>query len=513
MELTPLLTVEQTLHWLRERGVQQLCADSRRVTSGCAFIAWPGYATDGRRFVDAACAAGALACVVEAEGVKAFRFSDHSKVATLPGLKQATGELASLFNQQPSTRLKMVASTGTNGKTSTAWWMAQALTALGQRCGVVGTLGVGEPPAAGTSETQVGVVATGLTTPDPVTLQATLRGFVQQGFAACAMEASSIGLAEHRLSGTHIDVALFTNFTQDHLDYHGSMEAYWQAKAALFAWPHLRAAVVNVHDAQGALLAEKLRSKTLDLWTYSTSGKARLSASHIVQGEGGLQFVLTEIHANGEQQHRVHTRLIGDYNVANLLAVVGGLRALEVPLSDAVAVCAGLTPVPGRMQRVVLDGQASVPEVVVDYAHTPDALEKVLRALAPMAAARQGQLWCVFGCGGNRDAGKRPLMASVAQKHAQQLVLTSDNPRDESPAAILAQIAAGLSSPNRAVQIQDRAQAIAYTIMQAKPQDVVLIAGKGHEDSQEIQGRKLPFSDAAQAQAALVARAKAQVRA
>ncbi len=503
MPLLHLATVEDALAWLQVRGAQRICADSRRVQAGSAFIAWPGYATDGRRFVDGACAAGAVACLVEAEGAKAFRFQDEGKVATFTGLKQHTGVLASLFEKEPSTRLKMVAATGTNGKTSTAWWTAQALTALGQRCGVVGTLGVGEPPPVGSS-VGVGapVSATGLTTPDPVTLQAALHSFVQQGFSACALEASSIGLAEHRLVGTHIDVALFTNFTQDHLDYHGNMDAYWDAKAALFAWPGLRAAVVNVDDAQGALLAEKLRGKPIELWTYSTTGNARLSATDIARDTGGLQFTLTE----GEQQHQVRTRLIGDYNVANLLAVIGGLRALSLPLADAVAVCAGLTPVPGRMQRVVFDSKNLLPEVVVDYAHTPDALEKALRALQPWAANRQGQLWCVFGCGGNRDALKRPLMAAVAQRYAGQMVLTSDNPRDEAPATILAQIASGLSSQNRAMQIEDRAEAIAYAIQQAKTQDVVLLAGKGHEDTQEIQGRKLPFSDVAQAQLALATR-------
>ena len=501
-----LTTVEEALSWLQAQGTVRLCDDSRHVLAGSAFIAWPGYATDGRRFVDAACAAGAVACLVEAEGAKAFRFIDPRKVATFTGLKQHTGVLASLFEKEPSTKLKMVAATGTNGKTSTSWWMAQALTALGERCGVVGTLGVGEPPPVGSS---VGVDAqvspTGLTTPDPVTLQAALRSFVQQGFSACALEASSIGLSEHRLAGTHIDVALFTNFTQDHLDYHGSMDAYWDAKAALFAWPGLRAAVVNVDDAQGALLAERLRGKPLELWTYSTTGRARLSATHIVNDSGGLQFVLSE----GEHQHQVRTRLIGDYNVANLLAVIGSLRALTVPLADAVAVCTGLTPVPGRMQRVVFDRKApsiDLPEVVVDYAHTPDALEKALRALLPWSAHRQGQLWCVFGCGGNRDATKRPLMAAVAQRYAGQIVLTSDNPRDESPAAILAQMASGLSSQNRAMQIEDRAEAIAYAIQQANAQDVVLLAGKGHEDTQEIQGRKLAFSDINQAQLALATR-------
>ena len=506
MALLHLATVEEALAWLQAQGARRICADSRRAQAGSAFIAWPGYATDGRRFVDAACAAGAVACLVEAEGAKAFRFQDASKVATFTGLKQHTGALASLFEKQPSTKLKMVASTGTNGKTSTAWWTAQALTALGQRCGVVGTLGVGEPPPVGSSVVvDVPLMsATGLTTPDPVTLQTALHSFVQQSFSACALEASSIGLSEHRLAGTHIDVALFTNFTQDHLDYHGSMDAYWDAKAALFAWTGLRAAVVNVDDAQGALLAEKMRGKPLDVWTYSSSGSARLSATQIVNGSGGLQFMLTE----GEQQHEVRTRLIGDYNVANLLAVIGALRALAVPLADAVAVCTGLTPVPGRMQRVVFESKWPLPEVVVDYAHTPDALEKALRALLPWAAQRQGQLWCVFGCGGNRDASKRPLMAAVAQRYANQVVLTSDNPRDESPAAILAQIASGLTSQNRAMQIEDRAQAIAYAVQQAKTQDVVLLAGKGHEDTQEIQGRKLAFSDLAQARLALATRAQ-----
>jgi len=510
MPLLHLATVEEALAWLQAQGAQRLCADSRHVQVGSAFIAWPGYATDGRRFVDAACAAGAVACLVEAEGARAFRFNDESKVATFAGLKQHTGVLASRFEQQPSSKLKMVAATGTNGKTSTAWWTAQALSALGQRCGVVGTLGVGEPPPVGSpGDVSAAVSVTGLTTPDPVTLQTALNSFVQQGFSACALEASSIGLAEHRLAGTHIDVALFTNFTQDHLDYHGSMDAYWDAKAALFAWPGLQAAVVNVDDAQGALLAERLRGKSLALWTYSTTGQARLCATQTVNDADGLRFTVTE----GEEQHLVRTRLIGDYNVANLLAVIGGLRSLAVPLADAVAVCAGLTPVPGRMQRVAVERDTpatGLPEVVVDYAHTPDALEKALRALLPWAAQRQGQLWCVFGCGGNRDATKRPLMAAVAQRYAGAIVLTSDNPRDESPATILAQMASGLSSQSRAMQIEDRAQAIAYAIQQAKSQDVVLLAGKGHEDTQEIRAQKLPFSDLAHARSALATRAAQQ---
>jgi UDP-N-acetylmuramyl-tripeptide synthetase len=512
-----LSSVDEALAWLRRRGARGLCTDSRRMAAGGAFIAWPGYAVDGRRFVAGACAAGAVACLVEAEGVEAFVFDDAAPVASLRGLKQAAGELAALFEGQPSHRLDVVACTGTNGKTSTAWWTAQALTALGRRCGLIGTLGVGEPPRAGAGpQARDGaIVSTGLTTPDPVTLQVTLRRFVDEGCGACALEASSIGLAEHRLSGTAIDVGVFTNFTQDHLDYHGGMDRYWQAKAALFAWPGLRAAVVNVDDAQGAVLAGQLRGTGLDLWTVSKAAiaegmaGARLQA-HAVHSsaEGGLAFELRE----GETRVPVATALIGDYNVSNLLGVVGALRALGVPLPEAAQVCAGLTPVPGRMQRVFPAPAPAngppLPEVVVDYAHTPDALEKALLALGAWAAQRGGALWCVFGCGGNRDAAKRPLMGAVAERHAARLVLTSDNPRDEAPEAILAQIASGLSAPASAAQLEDRAQAIAHAVRQAGPQDVILVAGKGHEDTQEVAGRTLPFSDAAQAQAALLRRAQ-----
>lgn len=511
-----LSSVEEALAWLRQRDARSLCTDSRRVAAGGAFIAWPGYAVDGRQFVAAACAAGAVACLVEAEGVEAFPFDAAAPVASLRGLKQAAGELAALFEGRPSQKLDVVACTGTNGKTSTAWWTAQALTALGRRCGLVGTLGVGEPPrstlAGGASPgSAASIVPTGLTTPDPVALQSALRGFADRGFTACALEASSIGLAEHRLAGTAIDVGVFTNFTQDHLDYHVDMARYWQAKAALFAWPSLRAAVVNVDDAQGAALARQLRGTGLDLWTVSKAAAdgARLLADGLRStADGGLAFELREGDAGIPVP--VRTALIGGYNVSNLLGVVGALRALGVPLLEAAQACAGLTPVPGRMQRVraaaAVDG-APLPEVVVDYAHTPDALDKALLALQPWAAQRGGQLWCVFGCGGNRDAAKRPLMGAVAERRARHLVLTSDNPRDESPGAILAQIAAGLSAPAAAASIEDRQQAIQHAVRQARAQDVILLAGKGHEDTQEVAGRKLPFSDAAQAQAALQARA------
>ncbi|MDP3823676.1 MAG: UDP-N-acetylmuramoyl-L-alanyl-D-glutamate--2,6-diaminopimelate ligase [Burkholderiales bacterium] len=499
MALRQLGSVDAALGWFAQRGVRALTTDSRRVSAGHAFIAWPGYAVDGRQFVANALASGAVACLVEAEGAEAFALEECAEVAALPGLKASTGALASGFMGSPSERLRVIAVTGTNGKTSTAWWVAQALSALGRRCGVVGTLGVGEPPSPGKAAE---IEFTGLTTPDPVTLQMGFKRFVDAGFEACAIEASSIGVSEHRLAGTHIDVALFTNFTLDHLDYHGSMQAYWQAKAALFAWPGLKAAVLNIDDVQGATLATTLDASSLDVWTYSVAQPARLRASDVRYVDGGLSFVLQE----GAAQVAVATRLIGDYNVSNLLAVIGGLRASGVTLADAARVCATLTPVPGRMQRVVAETSAG-PEVVVDYAHTPDALEKALLALQPFAAQRGGQLWCVFGCGGNRDAGKRPLMGALAQRLAGRVVITSDNPRNEAPAFITLQIVAGLAgNQDRVTVVEERRAAIRYALREADARDVILIAGKGHEDCQEIRGVKLPFSDVAEASAGLVLR-------
>ena len=500
MALHQLASLDAALGWLRSRGVQALATDSRKVRAGDAFIAWPGYGVDGRRFVPQALAAGAVACLVEADGAQAFGFDDEPAVAALPSLKAATGPLASAFFGAPGEQLQIVASTGTNGKTSTAWWTAQALSTLARRCAVVGTLGVGEPPTL--ANPGAAVVPTGLTTPDPVTLQAALRRFADAGFVACALEASSIGLVEQRLAGTQITVALFTNFTLDHLDYHGTMAAYWQAKAQLFAWPGLRAAVINIDDAHGAALGNKLRSAALDLWTTAVHSEARLRADAVHYLEGGLCFDVLE----ARSRVAVRTGLIGDYNVANLLGVIGALRALGIALADAAAACAALTPVPGRMQRVPPAGVAG-PDVVVDYAHTPDALEKALRALQPFATERGGRLWCVFGCGGDRDAGKRPVMGAAAAGLAQQLVVTSDNPRSEAPGAILAQIVAGIAAADiasgRVVVIEERRAAIAHAVRAAAPNDVILVAGKGHEDYQDVAGVKHPFSDLAEARAAL----------
>ena len=487
---------EQAAAWLRGRVRGTLHTDSRRVGAGDGFIAWPGAARDGRQFVPSALSQGAVACVVEEQGAESYNF-DREAVASYAGLKAASGPIAAAYYEQPSQELEVLAVTGTNGKTSTSWWLAQALGALGLPCGLIGTLGVGRVPVPGTGEAAA-VQSTGLTTPDPVLLQQTLRRFVDEGLAACAIEASSIGIAERRLDGTQIRTAIFTNFTQDHLDYHGSMDAYWAAKAELFDWPGLRAAVINLDDAKGVELSAVLAERELDLWTLSLRAEtgARLQAQDIRMGARGVQFLVCE----GEARIPLSTQALGDYNVSNLLGVIATLRSLGIPLMDAVLACHALQPVPGRME---FQGGEGLPLAVVDYAHTPDALAQVLQALRPLATQRGGQIWCVFGCGGDRDAHKRPLMGAAAAVHADQIVLTSDNPRSEDPAAILVQIRAG--APGAAVEA-DRARAIALALTQADARDVVLVAGKGHEDYQETAGLRRPFSDREQVGAALRAR-------
>ena len=480
-----LSDLPSTLAWLRARAPQgQLRTDSRHVQPGDIFIAWPGAAVDGRAFVAQALAHGAAACLVEHDGSADFAFAD-ARIASFTGLKAITGSLAAQWLGHPAQALRIVAVTGTNGKTSTAWWLAHAL----PRCAMVGTLGVGLPPH---------FTSTGMTTPDPVLLQTEFAKFIAAGAEFAAIEASSIGIVEHRLAGTAIDTAVFTNFTQDHLDYHGSMDAYWQAKAQLFDWPGLRVAVVNVDDAQGRALAQTLAPRSaLEVWTVGLQHPARLMAVDIAHTAQGMAFTVVE----GQQHQPMQTALIGQYNISNLLGVLATLRGQGHSLAQAVAACASLQPVPGRMQQIAVVGQ---PLVAIDYAHTPDALQQALAALRPLAQARGGRLCCVFGCGGNRDARKRPLMGAAAEQGADQVLVTSDNPRLEDPQAIVADILAGMR-PQTPYEL-DRAAAIAQAIAQADARDVVLLAGKGHEDYQDAQGHKRPFSDYHEAARAVQAR-------
>lgn len=509
-----LHTPQEAARWLRQRVGGHLRTDSRQVTRGDAFLAWPGAQHDGRRYVPDVLARGASACLVE-EGAWAGADAvsqQQDTVACYANLKAASGLIAAEYHAHPSHALDVLAVTGTNGKTTTAWWLAQALSRVGQRCAVAGTLGLGEIAQDANGQVAVSGLETGMTTPDAVLWQGCLRELVDRGVRACAVEASSIGLAEHRLDGTRIRAAVFTNFTQDHLDYHGSMAAYWEAKNALFYWQDLAVAVVNVDDPQGQALSHRLQSNAasaLDLWTCSSQAPARLWARDIRQlghAQGlasgsthvlnGLSFDVVE----GEHTVHVQTALVGLYNVNNLLGVIATLRALGYPLAQAVSVCADLWPVPGRLQVVSAPHD---PMVVVDYAHTPDALSQVLQALRPLATARQGELVCVVGCGGDRDVGKRAQMARSAEQLADRLVFTSDNPRSESPRTIVQAMVAGLSQPGRATIEIDRANAIAHAVTQADARDVVLIAGKGHESYQEIAGVRHPFSDEGQAREAL----------
>ena len=497
-------------NWLRQRVKGGLLCDSRQLQAGDGFVAWPGAVADGRQFVRAALASGALAAVVEHSGAEVFEL-DPERVLAVSGLKRQAGAIASAFYGEPSASLDVVAITGTNGKTSTAWWVAQLLSGLKMPCAVVGTLGIGRPPLA--ADAAPALVPTGLTTPDPVLLQSRLRALLNEGVQACAIEASSIGLVEGRLNATQIRVAVFTNFTQDHLDFHGDMDAYWQAKAGLFEWPGLLAAVVNLDDPKGVELASAVAGRGLDVWTVSLNdaAQARLAATGVQHTANGMRFQLVERDASGAEVQRfdLSLPLVGRYNASNVLCALASARALGFGLSQAVDACAVLTAVPGRMEQV---GAASVdaPLVLVDYAHTPDALEKALQALQPVVRERQGALWVVVGCGGDRDASKRPVMAAVAEREAQRVVLTSDDPRSEAPDRILAQMAKGLARPAEATLEVDRAKAIVWAVQGASARDVVLIAGKGHEDYQEISGVKRPFADVAHASAALDSRAAAQ---
>ncbi len=484
--ITQLHTPQQAANWLHARVKGTLTTDSRKVGAGDGFIAWPGAAVDARRYVNEVLKVDVGACLVDLKGIEAYGFIDE-KIAAYTDLKAAAAPIAAAYYGDPSRQLQTIAITGTNGKTSTAWWLAQALGKLSRKCGVVGTLGIGLPDA---------MVFNGLTTPDPVLLQQQLRRFVDEGFDACAIEASSIGIAEKRLDATHLQVAVFTNFTQDHLDYHGSMQAYWAAKESLFTWPGLKSAVINVDDAKGRALCLTLKDASIDVWTVAINEPARLQAEAIEQHAGALSFVVAE----GVERHAIITNAIGLYNVSNLLGVVGALRALGLSLEAAAKACCDLPAVPGRLNTL---SQVGKPLVVIDYAHTPDALEKVLLALQPVALARGGQLWCVFGCGGDRDTSKRPLMAAAVQKNADQIVVTSDNPRSEAPAAIISQVLLGLTH-SESVRVQaDRAQAIIETLASAQANDVLLLAGKGHENYQEVLGVKHPFDDLLHAQLAL----------
>jgi UDP-N-acetylmuramoyl-L-alanyl-D-glutamate--2,6-diaminopimelate ligase len=469
--------------------VSRITSDSRDVRPGDAFAAYPGAHRDGRAYIADAIARGAGAVLWDTQG---FHWDHAWQLPHLPldHLKQRLGMIADFVYGHPSRELWMVGVTGTNGKTSSAHWTAQSLQTAGRRTAVLGTLGnglLGEvSPAANT-------------TPDAALLHELLADFKAAGAEAVVMEVSSHGLDQGRVNGVIFDVALFTNLTRDHLDYHGTMAAYGAAKAQLFSWPGLRVSVINADDPFGRSLIESARIKGRKVLTYGF-GAADVVGSRLATTAEGLAVAVATPWGRGE----LHAPLVGEFNATNLLGVLGVLLVSGIELEAALGYLAQVDAPPGRMQRLGGDGD---PLVIVDYAHTPDALEKVLTALRP-AVGKGGELVCVFGCGGERDRGKRPEMGRLAARLADRVVVTSDNPRNEDPAAIASEIVRGIrETGNRRYAVElDRAAAIATAIAEAKPGAVVLLAGKGHEAYQERASVRHPFLDADHATRALAAR-------
>jgi UDP-N-acetylmuramoyl-L-alanyl-D-glutamate--2,6-diaminopimelate ligase len=488
--------------WLREQAPSgQLSGDSRAIAQGDVFFAYPGDHADGRNYVARAIEQGAAAVLYEQGGAwGGWDPQWNVPHRAVDGLQAASGAIASAYYDRPDSAMYTVAVTGTNGKTSCALWLGKILSRQGEPAAVIGTLGVGVMRDGDDGEFD----DTGFTTPDAVLLQRSLARVRDAGAQALAIEASSIGIVQKRMDGMHVDCAVFTNLTRDHLDYHGTMEAYSAAKAALFDWPGLRHAVLNLDDPFGLELAGRLAARGgVQVFGYALNDVAAPAGVDVLRAldvrgrNAGTEFNLD---APSGQAH-VKTRLVGRFNVSNVLAVLGVLLAKGMPLRAAVASVEALSPAPGRMQQL---GGVDAPMIVIDYAHTPDALEKTLAALRVVATERGGQLWCVFGCGGDRDPGKRPQMGAIAEQ-ADHVIVTSDNPRTENPAHIIAQIRAGMTGQVQA--IEDRAAAILSAVRHAAKADVVLLAGKGHETYQEINGKRLPFSDADHTSLALAARA------
>ena len=459
-----------------------MCADSRNVEPGDAFIALRGARHDGLGHLAEVHARGAV--VVLAEAGRELPHGAPLPVVAVENLAERAGAIAARFYGDPSHALDVIGVTGTNGKTTTTQLIAQALSHAGAPCGVIGTLGSGFPGH---------LRDTSHTTPDAVTLQRLLAGFQREGARAVAMEVSSHALAQGRVDALRIDTGVFTNLTHDHLDFHGSIEAYGEAKAKLFRHPGLRHAVVNLDDPFGRRIHGALDGSIDRIGFTLGQGPADIRATDVEFRGDGIRARILARGGEGE----LHLPLIGRFNLENALAVIGALLVRGMPLDAVLGALASVLPVTGRMERI-----GDVPMVVVDYAHTPDALEQSLRAVK---AHCRGRLWCVFGCGGDRDRSKRPLMGRIAREHADEVVVTSDNPRSEDPLAIIDGICAGIPDP-RVIREPDRRAAIFRAIREADPADCILIAGKGHENYQETNGVRAAFSDAVVARAALVAR-------
>lgn len=478
----------QPLAILHIQGHCRVCADSRQVREGDVFVAYIGEYADGRNYIQAAIERGAQAVIYQADSD--FRLPENIPIPTvgIADLSTVAGSVAGFLYDNPSEKMDIIGITGTNGKTSISQWLAQAWGLLGKRCAVVGTVGNGFIDHLQESTH---------TTPDAVRLQTLLADFLAQQAQAVAIEVSSHGLHQHRVNGVAFDTAVFTNITRDHLDYHGTIAHYADSKKRLFNLPNLRHAIVNIDDEYGRLWIQEPNRQCTTQWiSYGFSADADVQIDNFQAAFDGNRFVLHTPWGDCA----IHTHLLGRFNAQNLAACVAVLAVHGFALSDIADIVPHIKPARGRMESLRAE---NAPLVVIDYAHTPDALEKALQTLQESKASHS-RLWCVFGCGGNRDKGKRPLMGKIASDNADCVVITSDNPRLEDPQSIIDDILPAVFQP--AFVAISRQKAIEYAICHAKIEDIVLIAGKGHETYQDIQGVKHHFDDAECAMQAFLTR-------
>ncbi len=486
------------LDQIPDLSIKSLAIDSREPNTEGLFFAYLGSKTDGRHYLQEAVNQGATVILCEQSGLEAYQaviqaIQNQVRVIPVLHLQRHVSEIAGRFYVHPSRDLIVVGITGTNGKTSCTHFIAQALNKNEIRCAVIGTLGHGIPPH---------LEADQHTTPNALSLQKTLAEMRDQKIQVVAMEVSSHGLSQYRVDGVSFSIVVFTQLSRDHLDYHGSMEAYAAAKERLFHFPRLQAVVLNLDDAMGYRLAEQKR-KTLKVYGYSQEANT-VSDIELVRADQvhldvqGFEAQLYSPWGEG----KLESPLLGKFNISNLLAVISVLGIVKLPLTKILEAVSKLKTVAGRLELL---GGGGLPQVVVDYSHTPDALEK---ALLTLKEHHSGKLWCVFGCGGERDAGKRPMMAAIAERYSDYVVLTDDNPRSESSAQILTDIQQGFSSAVPLSIIPDRAEAIKYAIQKASVDDMILIAGKGHEEYQLVGTERLAFSDKEQAEMQLENRRK-----
>lgn len=479
--------------------VRNLCLDTRHLKTGDAFIALAGIKVDGRNFIAKAIESGAAAILVEADkNWQGLDWLGAVPVIAVENLPSRVSEIAGRFFGEPSKKIQLVGITGTNGKTTCSLLAAQLFAHLQQKSAVVGTIGYGLLDASSLAPLtqQVSLLtSTGLTTPDPITLQRILREMVDGGAVSAAIEVSSHSLQQKRVAGLQFTSAIFTNLTQDHLDYHGDLQSYGNAKAQLLQIPELCTAIINLDDNWAGSLAQKAPANVTVI-SYSTEKAADVYATNI------------ELHSQGVRAHlftpwgeaNIDSPLLGKFNLGNLLSVIAAVGAQGFSLLQMLPFIARLEPAPGRMQLVTVDQTEQEIQVIVDYAHTPDALENTLNAIHQHKA---GRVWTVFGCGGDRDKTKRPQMGKIAERLSDYIIVTNDNPRSEDPASIATEIVLGMNHPSGCLVIADRAQAIDFAVQQAKAGDIVLIAGKGHEDYQIFANQTLPFSDSKHARLSL----------